>query len=167
MIEALTPTDAGLLGVRLVLGGIYLAHGVRKLGWGQAAGFAAFRGSVARRGFRPAGPWAVAAAGSEVAGGLLLASGLVTVLGAALLFAQSLTIVVLVWPRGFWHDRGGVEYPLLLAATSLALACTGPGAASLDGLLGITLPPLAGPAILGFLVAAAVGGLALRRPAAP
>ena len=165
-VDGLALADAGLLVARLVLGGIYLAHGARKLGLGQPEGFAGFRGSVARRGFRPAGPWAVAAVGSELVGALLVAFGLFGGLGPALLFAQSLTIVILVWPRGFWHDRGGIEYPLLLAAASIALACTGPGAASLDAMLGITLPPLAGPVLAGLAALGAVGGLLFRRPAA-
>jgi putative oxidoreductase len=165
-MDGVTPADAGLLAVRLVLGGIYLAHGARKLGLGQPEGFAGFRGSVARRGFRPAGPWAVASVGAELVGALLVASGLLGGLGPALLFAQSLTIVILVWPRGFWHDHGGIEYPLLLAAASIALACTGPGAASLDAMLGITLPSLAGPTFAGLAAVGAVGGLVSRRPAA-
>ncbi len=165
-MDGLSSADAGLLLIRVVLGVIYLAHGVRKLGWGQADGFGAFRGSVERRGFRPAGTWAIAAVGSEVVGACLVALGLFAGLGAALLFAQSLTIIVLVRPRGFWHDRGGIEYPLLLAAASLALACTGPGAASLDAMLGIALPALAGPAFAALAAACAAAGLVLRRPAA-
>ena len=160
----MTITDPGLLVVRLALGGIYLAHGLRKLGWRQPVGFGGFRDSIARRGFRPATPWAIAAVGSELAGALLVVFGLLAGLGAALLFAQSLTIVVLVWSRGFWHDLGGVEYPLLLAATSLALAVTGPGAISLDAALGTAAPAFAGPAFAGIAGLAAVAGLAARRP---
>ena len=158
-----TLSDAGLLVLRLVLGGIYMSHGLRKLGWRQAGGFGEFRGSIARRGFRPATPWAIAAIASELAGALLISTGLFFPLGAALLFAQSLTIVVLVWPRGFWHDRGGVEYPLLLSGASLGLAFAGPGAISLDVALATAFPVISGPALAAIAAVAAVAGLVSRR----
>jgi putative oxidoreductase len=161
-----TVADVGLLIVRVVLGGLYLAHGLRKLGWPGTGGFGEFRASIARRGFRPATPWAVAAIASELTGAVLVATGVLAALGAALLFAQSLTIVVLVWPRGFWHDRGGVEYPLLLCAASLGLALTGPGAISLDAALGAAMSEAAGPGFVAIAAVAAVAGLATRgRPA--
>lgn len=159
----MTIADAGLLVLRLLLGGIYLAHGLRKLGWRQPGGFAEFRASIARRGFRPATPWAIAAISSELAGAILVSIGLFNALGAALLFAQSLTIVVLVWPRGFWHDHGGIEYPFLLSGASLGLAFAGPGGISLDIALGTAMPAIAGPALTAIAAIAAGAGLATRR----
>jgi putative oxidoreductase len=156
--------DIALLVLRVVLGLTYVAHGLRKLGVGGGEGFAGFRGSIARRGYRPAVAWASAAVLAEVVGGALVVAGLVTPIGAALLVGQSLTIVALVAPRGFWHNRGGIEYPVLLGTASLAVALTGPGALSLDTVLGIRPDPMLAAGAVAAAVVGALVGLALRRP---
>jgi putative oxidoreductase len=81
-----------------------------------------------------------------------------------MLLAQSVTILALVAPRGFWHDKGGIEYPLLLAGVSAAVGLVGPGAWSLDALLGVRLDAVVVMGLLAVAVAGAVGGLAMRRP---
>lgn len=159
--------DVGLLLLRLALGAIYVAHGTRKLGLGNPGGSARFASSIERRGFRPSLAWAVVAVGAEVFGGILLIVGLLTPLAGAMLLGQSLMIVTVAAPRGFWHDKGGVEYPILLSAAALACGLVGAGAISLDALFGIDLPPAVGP--LAAIVAAGgvVVGLATRRAAPP
>jgi putative oxidoreductase len=156
--------DVALLLLRVVLGGAYAAHGLRKLGYLGGDPFPAFRSSIARRGYRPPALWAAAAVGAEVVGGALVVLGLLTPLGAAMLLAQSVTIVALVAPRGFWHDKGGIEYPSLLAAASVAVGLIGPGRWSLDATLAVHFDPEVTVAVLVVAVAGAVSGFVLRRP---
>jgi putative oxidoreductase len=155
--------DVALLLLRVVLGGAYAAHGFRKLGYLGGEPFPAFRSSIARRGYRPPALWAMAAIGAEVVGGALVVLGLLTPVGAAMLLAQSVTIVALVAPRGFWHDKGGIEYPALLATASLAVGLIGPGTWSLDAMLGVRFEPALVVAVLALAVAGAAAGLFLRR----
>jgi len=162
----MTALDAGLLVLRLTVGGIYVLHGLRKLGWRNPDGFAGFRASIARRGYRPPLAWALAAVGAEVGGGTLAIVGLLTPVAAALLLAQSVTIVALVRSRGFRVEAMGVEYPLVLGAAAVAVALAGPGAVSLDALLGVAPDPLVVPALAAIGVAGPLVGLATRRPPA-
>jgi len=160
--------DLGLLILRVVLGAIYIVHGARKLGWRNPNGFAGFQASIRRRGYRFAPLWAAAAVGAEIGGGLLAIIGLLTPVAGALLVGQSVTIVALVRHRGFWHDEGGVEYPLLLTAAAFTVAVAGPAAFSLDAGLGLGFHPVVGPALAGLSAAGAFAGLLTRRlPAVP
>lgn len=75
----------------------------------------------------------------EMAGGLLLAAGFLTPLaGAALISVMVVATVSAHWQKGFFAHSGGFEYTLVLAASALALAFTGPGAISFDRALGIS-----------------------------
>ena len=159
--------DVGLLILRLALGAVYVAHGTRKLGLGDPGGFAGFANSIERRRFRPPLAWAIVAVGAEVVGGILLILGLLTPLAGAMLLGQSLMIITVAAPRGFWHDKGGVEYPILLAAAALACGLVGAGAISLDAMLGIDLPPAVGPLAAVVAAGGVVVGLATRRAAPP
>ena len=156
--------DAAILLLRVALGAIYVAHGLRKLGWHNPDGLPGFRASIARRGFRPPVAWAAAAIVCEVGGGILLIMGLATPVAAALLLAQSVTIVALVRGRGFWVEAMGVEYPLLLGVAAAAVGLAGPGAWSLDASLGLWLPPWAFPVLAAGTVTASIVGLVMRRP---
>jgi putative oxidoreductase len=71
---------------------------------------------------------------SELGGGLLLATGLLTPLASFLLATVMLNaIATVVWPKGFF---GGYEFELTLATVAIALAATGPGEISLDDAIG-------------------------------
>jgi putative oxidoreductase len=66
--------------------------------------------------------------------------------------------------NGLWSENGGYEYPLVLATVAVAVAATGPGAWSVDALLGWSLYGVAwalGAAGLGIVSALTV--LATRR----
>jgi putative oxidoreductase len=160
----MTGLDAGLFVLRLALGTIYIAHGLRKLGWRSPGGFAGFRSSIARRGFRVPQVWAGAAVGAEVVGGALGILGLLTPVAAALLLAQSVTIVALVRGRGFWVEAMGIEYPLLLGVVALVIGLAGPGSLSLDAALGLEVHWWWFVGLGAVTVAGSIFGLVTRRP---
>ena len=71
--------------------------------------------------------------------GVLLVLGLLTPLAGLLVVATMAVAVAKVHgPKGFFVQNGGYEYNLVLAIAALALAATGPGAYSLDQVLGLT-----------------------------
>src|SRR5262245_10383726 len=121
--------DVGLLVLRLVLGLTFAAHGTQKLfGWFGGYGIAGTGGFLESLGFRPGKVQAVLAGLSELGGGLLVAAGLVTPLGAALIIGVMVAAIGSVHlAKGFWVSNGGYEYNLLVIATAFALACIGPG----------------------------------------
>ena len=103
----------------------------------------------------------------ELGGGLFLAAGFLTPAAAAVLVAVMLVAGLGVHLKaGFFAQRGGYEYTLVLGAVALALAFTGPGALSVDRALGIDWSGATWG--LSALVAGPVGGtvpLVARRPA--
>ncbi|OFW26890.1 MAG: hypothetical protein A3H97_21820 [Acidobacteria bacterium RIFCSPLOWO2_02_FULL_65_29] len=161
--------DAGLVLARLVLGPLMAAHGAQKLfGWFGGHGLAGAGGMFETLGFRPGRAFAAAAAVGEVGSGVLITFGLLGPVGPAILLAVMVVAAVSVhWRNGLFAMSNGIELPLLYAAGAAALALTGPGAYSLDAVLGLT--PLWTPSISW--AALAIGGLggaanlALRRPA--
>ena len=159
--------DLGLVVLRLVIGLIFAAHGAQKaFGWWGGPGYAGWTGALQHMGIRPAPWWALVSTAAELAGGLLLALGLLTPLAAAALIGQSVVIVFAVhWAKGVWNANGGWEFPIALAAGVVAIAATGPGAISLDAALGLALAEpvrlaLAVLALLGALTALAIARLA-------
>jgi putative oxidoreductase len=128
----------GLLLLRVVLGSTMAAHGAQKLfGWfggGGVRGTGAFFGNF---GFRTPVLMALAAGLTEFGGGLLLATGFLTPLGALAVTIVMLNAVSLVhWPKGFFNANGGYEFNLLIASAAVALAATGPGRFAIDRAIG-------------------------------
>jgi putative oxidoreductase len=159
--------EAGFLLVRLVLGAIMAAHGAQKLfGWFGGPGLAGTEGWLESMGFKPARLHAVVVGLAEFAGGALLALGLLTPLGAAAVAGVMLVAIATVhWSNGFFNSGGGYEFNLLIAASAIALAITGPGEISIDHLAGWTLSgPEWGLAALGVSAATAGWVLATRKP---
>jgi putative oxidoreductase len=128
----------GLLILRLALGGTMAAHGAQKLfGWWGGPGIQGTAGMCVNLAYRAPFAMACGLALSELGGGLFLAVGLVTPLGALLVTVVMLNAVYHVHgAKGFFVGNGGYEFNLLIASAALALAATGPGRFSLDRLIG-------------------------------
>ena len=146
------------------------AHGVQKLfGWFGGHGLADTRGWLDTMGFKPARLHAAVVGLAEFGGGALLVLGLLTPLGAAAVAGVMFVAIATVhWRNGFFNTGGGFEFNLLIAATAIALAITGPGEISIDHLAGWTLAGVVwGLAALGTAAVAAGSVLAMRtRPPA-
>ncbi|MCX6044825.1 MAG: DoxX family protein [Chloroflexi bacterium] len=149
--------DLSLLIVRLVIGLLMAGHGAQKLfGWFEGPGLAGITGWLGSTGMRPAAFWAFMAGLSEFGGGLLFALGLLSPLGnLGIIAAMIMAIVKGHWGKGPWANKGGWELALTYLVIALALAFIGPGAYSLDAVLGIALPePISA---LGGLVLVIIG----------
>jgi putative oxidoreductase len=150
----------GTAALRVPVGTLFVGHGLQKLGGmfgghGLDATGAAFE----QLGLRPGKPHAVAAGLSEAVGGALLATGLLTPIGASMTTgAMAVAIAKVHAKNGVWATSGGFEYNLVLTAASFAIAADGPGELSLDHALGIER---SGPAVAFAALAAGVAGAAL------
>ncbi|MFD8917224.1 DoxX family protein [Streptomyces sp. NPDC059569] len=154
-------TNAGLLALRVVVGGLMTAHGLQKTthwlgGEGLAGGAEEFR----HDGFRGGRLTAVAAGLGQTGGGVLLGAGLLTPLGVAAVAGVMTVAVTVKVPHGPWVQNDGYEYPLVLILTAAVTGLAGPGDWSLDRLAGVKWPAYAG--IVG-CAAGVLGGLATRR----
>src|SRR5215469_10360670 len=132
----------GLLILRAVAGLTIGAHGAQKLfGWFAGSGFSGVLKMQDRLGLRPAWLWGCLVIVGELGGGLSLALGFLTPLGAAgLLGAMCMAIFKSHWKNGFWNGKRGLEFPLQLLAAGVAIGLAGPGNYSLDNVLHISLP---------------------------
>ena len=133
--------DEGLLVLHAFVGLSFAAHGAQKLfgsfGGPGLEGATAFMGSL---GLGPARVHATAAAVTELAGGLLIALGLLTPVAAAGLIAVMVAAIITVHgSNGFFNQEGGAELNLLLIAALFALTAAGPGTISLDAALSLDL----------------------------
>jgi putative oxidoreductase len=158
--------EAGLLLIRVVLGGIMAAHGAQKLfGWFGGHGLAGTGSWLESMGLRPARAFAAVNGLAEFGGGALLVLGLLTPLGAAAVAGVMFVAIVTVhWKNGFFNSSGGYEFNLLIVAAALGLAITGPGEISIDHLVGWSLEgPAWGLGALGIAAVAAGFVLAMRK----
>ncbi|MGG6313627.1 DoxX family protein [Paenibacillus macerans] len=126
-----------LLIIRLVIGLTMMAHGAQKLfGWFGGYGPKGTGGWLESLGIKPGVPMAVMAGLAEFGGGLLVAAGLFTPVGAALLILTMIVAIVSVHVKnGFWSSAGGYEYNLIIIAAAVGLVLTGAGSYSIDAIL--------------------------------
>jgi putative oxidoreductase len=131
-----------LLALRLAAGLTFAAHGAQKaFGWWEGPGPVGWRGAIERMGFRPLDLFVLLSVGAELGGGILLALGFLTPLAAAALIAQSIVIIGQAhWAKGFFSNKGGFEFPLLLGIVAGSICLAGPGPWSLDAFLGLPFP---------------------------
>lgn len=134
--------NIAILILRLGIGLTLTGHGVQKLfGWFGGPGLTRLSQGFAKQGFKPVWPWVALAVVGEVGGGLSVALGFLTPLGAAgILGAMAMATFKSHWKNGFWLNKGGYEYSLILAIVSVSIGLLGPGTYALDTLFGINLP---------------------------
>ena len=128
----------GLALLRIVVGALFVGHGLQKLtgkfGGGGPEGTGQAFESL---GLRPGKTHAIAAGAAEAGGGALIAAGALTPVGAAAVTGSMATAIKTIHgPKGPWNPEGGYEYNLVLIATVFALTDVGPGHWSVDGALG-------------------------------
>lgn len=155
----------GLATLRIVVGGLFVGHGLQKLkGWFKGHGLEATGESFESMGLRPGKAHATAAGLAETVGGGLLCAGFLTPIGASMVTgSMAVAIQKIHGKNGVWVSEGGFEYNLVLATTAFALAAEGPGAMSLDERLGTKVAGL--PAALAELSAALLGAaIVVKRP---
>lgn len=128
----------GLAALRIVVGGLFIGHGMQKLkGWFKGPGLQATGESFESIGLRPGRAHATAAGAAETVGGGLLLTGFLTPLGASMVTgSMAVAISKIHGKNGVWVAENGFEYNLVLATSAFVLAAEGPGAASLDERLG-------------------------------
>jgi putative oxidoreductase len=123
--------DFGLLVLRLVLGGMFVAHGLDMLfGWFDGLGRGGTQDLLTGYGFHDVGILTWVLSISETAAGALLVLGLFTPAAAAAILAIMANVIVV---KGDWSRfLGNVELEMMFAGASFALLFTGPGRISLD-----------------------------------
>ena len=149
----------GIAVLRLVIGVLFVGHGMQKLaGWFGGGGIEGTGAGFDGMGIKPGRQNAIAAGASEAAGGALLAAGLATPAAAAMVTGTMASAVYHVHgSNGPWATQGGYEYNLVLIAAMFAVTAAGPGEYSLDHVLGFRY---SGPAWAAGQLAAGVLGAA-------
>ncbi|MBO0843532.1 MAG: DoxX family protein [Nocardioides sp.] len=149
-------TAVGLLVLRLLLAALLAGHALQKLaGWFQGMGPTRTGEMFETWGFRPGRQMVLLAGACEIAGAFLLATGLITRLGCAIVIGTMIVAAAPNAKNGLWAHLGGCEVPVVYAGLGVVLAITGPGTLSLDHAFGIPDGHVGGA-----LVAVVVGVLA-------
>src|SRR3954453_5913461 len=102
--------------LRVLVGALFVGHGTQKLfGWFGGHGPEGTGQFFESLGLKPGKLNAMAAGGSEALGGVLLALGFLTPVGAALLSGPMITAIRTVHlEKGPWVTEGGYEYNVVL-----------------------------------------------------
>jgi putative oxidoreductase len=128
----------GKLLIRLVVGGVFAAHGLQKLnGWWGGPGLEGTEKMVAAQRMNPPRRNALAVTLAETLGGVGIALGAATPVATAVTTAAMTTAYRKVHGKnGFFNTKGGYEFNLTLVAAAAAMTIDGPGPWSLDAVAG-------------------------------
>jgi len=125
----------GLLGLRLVTGVIFIAHGLPKLGFMGGGGLEGIAGWLGGMGVPFPMLNAVLVTASETVGGVMLIVGFMTRFAAATqVIAMLVAIFMVHWSNGFTAN-GGYQWALLMAAAAFTLMMDGAGRYSVDRMM--------------------------------
>jgi putative oxidoreductase len=134
MLQRIISTNAGwfTVPIRLALGILFIAHGSQKvLGAFGGRGLVSWTHGTAPLGLQPSWLWLGASALSELVGGILVMLGLLTRVGAFLIFCvMAVAVFGVHW--GAFFSPAGIEFPVSLLAAALALMISGGGELSID-----------------------------------
>ena len=98
----------------------------------------------------------MAALGETVSSGLIALGFAIPLTLAVVVSVMMVAVVTVHFGKGFFAQKGGYEYPLVLAVAALTLAFTGPGSLSMNVLFGFA--PSGNFWGLAALLAGLVGG---------
>jgi putative oxidoreductase len=124
--------DQGIALLRVVVGGVFVAHGAQKL---FALGLPGLAGFLGQLGVPLPLVSAVLVTAAEFLGGLALVAGLFTRWAALPIAFSMLVAAATVHLKAGFFLPGGAEYVLTLLAATVGLSLTGSGAYSIDRLL--------------------------------
>lgn len=143
--------DLVLLVVRVILGAIMVAHGLKHWrGGGKIPGTAGWFESLGLR-YGVLQAWTSVVV--EIGAGVMLMLGLITPLACAAVVSVMLVAGLLYHrDKGFFIFKEGYEYVLLIGVLAVGLGSLGPGSVSVDHAAGIAITGWT-----GLLVAAGVG----------
>jgi putative oxidoreductase len=163
--------DAALLGARLLLGGYMGIHASQKL-WGKfhGPGLDGIGAIFEKNGLAPGREFAAAAAVTEIAGGVLTATGIAYPAGP-LAIAGAMTVAAgHNRSGGLMAIRNGVEIPVSYLTLALTLAAAGPGKYKIGPSLPkslVTIGAIGGAVAAGALIAKMVTSTPALPEAAP
>jgi putative oxidoreductase len=159
----------GLLILRVGLGAVLVAHGLKKLfGWWGGQGLTGFKNSLSDMGYRHADILTYVAPGGEIAAGVLLVLGLFTPMAAAGALAYLINGALAgISEQHKASDSGffpfflpdGHEYEITLIGMAAAVILVGPGCYGFDAGRGWARRPFIGSFVA--LLGGVGGGIAL------